>query len=586
MSKKLKLSVIIPTLRRPDDLSSAVLSILEQNILPEELIIVDQSIDSDSYNKVNEIFIKSKLELRPNLIYIHDTSINGLVAAKNQGVIESSGDIICFLEDDEILSFNYLENVLNAFNSNDQLLGCSGIVSNIRRSFFYEIMFKLFHLGLFLDKRVDVIKYIDPEGRGDLITSSHLSGGISSYRREVFDEIKYDLRNPFFYCEDIEFSIRASNYYGVNRFAIVTNVCLAHFMSNINRDVLEPRWRRKTNEFILLYKKNHKIKYSLICLVWLMIGLLFEAIYASFFHKNIGPIVGFLKGVFTGISHKIIELSNIDEATVDGFGDEWEYFNQSSLMPEEREAIFQDYFGIFPWDTLPNNAVGFDLGCGSGRWASLVADKVSHLNCIDPSQKALNVAKKNLFSKKNVDFLLAGVDSIPIPDNSQDFGYSLGVLHHIPDTSSALKSCIKKLKTGAPFLLYLYYAFDNRSFFYRFLWFGTDIFRRFIHILPEPVKRRLTDLIALFIYFVLARFSLFLEFVGISSSQIPLSYYKDKSFYTMRTDARDRFGTPLEQRFNKEQIKEMMVDSGLTQIQFSDEAPFWCVVGIKKDPSI
>ena len=54
----------------------------------------------------------------------------------------------------------------------------------------------------------------------------------------------------------------------------------------------------------------------------------------------------------------------------------------------------------------------------------------------------------------------------------------------------------------------------------------------------------------------------------------------------MRTDARDRFGTPLEQRFSKKQITKMMVDSGLTQIQFSNKAPYWCVVGIKKDSSI
>ena len=58
MKSALKISVIIPTLNRPDDLSLAVSSILEQSILPAELIIVDQSIDSDSYKKVNEIFIK------------------------------------------------------------------------------------------------------------------------------------------------------------------------------------------------------------------------------------------------------------------------------------------------------------------------------------------------------------------------------------------------------------------------------------------------------------------------------------------------------------------------------------------------
>ena len=36
----------------------------------------------------------------------------------------------------------------------------------------------------------------------------------------------------------------------------------------------------------------------------------------------------------------------------------------------------------------------------------------------------------------------------------------------------------------------------------------------------------------------------------------PLSDYKNKSFYTMRTDALDRFGTKLEKRFSKKENRE------------------------------
>ena len=580
MSQILKLSVIIPTLHRPDDLVNAVKSILNQSHLPDELIIVDQSLDSSSYNNIKDLF--SKLNPRIKLIYVLDSSINGLVAAKNNGVKRSNGDIICFLEDDELLSDNYLKNTINLFNENEKILGCSGIVSNIQRSIFYETMFKFFHRGLFFDKRVDVVRYSDCMGNGKLINSSHISGGLSSYRKDVFKQIEYDLDNHFFYCEDIEFSIRASDFFGKDKFVIATNICLVHLMSNINRDILEPRWRRKTNEFVLLYKKNKHKKYSLLNVIWLMIGLFFEAIYSVFTKMSFGPIIGFFKGLYIAINYEIIDSNNVHKPTVEGFGDEWEYFNQSALNPDERDIIFKDYFDIFPWDILPDNAIGFDLGCGSGRWATLVADKVGHLNCIDPSKKALNVAKKNLILKKNVDFLLASVDEIPLLNNSQDFGYSLGVLHHVPDTSSALKSCVDKLKPGAPFLLYLYYAFDNRSSWYRLIWSISDIIRRFIHLLPESIKRRVTDLIALTVYLTLARLALLMEFIGLNSKQIPLSYYRNKSFYTMRTDARDRFGTPLEQRFEKKQIEKMMYDSGLSLVQFSDEAPYWCVVGIKK----
>jgi hypothetical protein len=68
---------------------------------------------------------------------------------------------------------------------------------------------------------------------------------------------------------------------------------------------------------------------------------------------------------------------------------------------------------------------------------------------------------------------------------------------------------------------------------------------------------------------------------GLAVNGVPLSFYRDHSFYTMRTDARDRFGTPLEQRFTKEQIEKMMRDAGLTDIVFSEMAPYWCALGFK-----
>jgi hypothetical protein len=49
----------------------------------------------------------------------------------------------------------------------------------------------------------------------------------------------------------------------------------------------------------------------------------------------------------------------------------------------------------------------------------------------------------------------------------------------------------------------------------------------------------------------------------------------------MRTDALDRFGTRLERRFTKQQIKEMMTNAGLTDIRFSDAVPYWTAVGFK-----
>ena len=218
---------------------------------------------------------------------------------------------------------------------------------------------------------------------------------------------------------------------------------------------------------------------------------------------------------------------NIHPATVAGFGDEWDSFDQTALNQAEWNELFDRYFAIFPWDKLPADAEGFDLGCGSGRWAAGVAGRVGQLNCIDPSAKALAVCEKRLSGHPNSHFFQASVDAIPLPDASQDFGYSLGVLHHIP-------------------------------------------------------RKGVTSAIAAGIYWPLARGAAVLERLGRDVSNIPLAPYRHSSFYTMRTDALDRLGTRLEQRFTRRQIEQMMQAAGLEGIRLSEEAPFWVAVGYRK----
>ena len=271
---------------------------------------------------------------------------------------------------------------------------------------------------------------------------------------------------------------------------------------------------------------------------------------------------------------------NLDKKTVEGFGEEWTKFDQSNLDPEERENIFNQYFSIFPWERISDSSEGFDLGCGSGRWAISVASRVGSLHCIDPSN-ALEIAKRNLSNLDNCVFHKDSVDSLSLSDNSMDFGYSLGVLHHIPDTQDGINKCVAKLKPNAPFLVYLYYNFDNRPFWFKLLWSISDILRKVISRLPFKMKSLVCNLIALFIYYPLSRFSYLLSQLSINTHSLPLSEYKDKSFYTMQTDALDRFGTQLEKRYSKKDIEEMLIKAGLEKIVFRDSAPFWCALGYK-----
>jgi ubiquinone/menaquinone biosynthesis C-methylase UbiE len=212
---------------------------------------------------------------------------------------------------------------------------------------------------------------------------------------------------------------------------------------------------------------------------------------------------------------------NIDSGVVSGFGDEWERFDQSQLSSEELKRHFDEYFSVFPWEKLPESSVGFDLGCGSGRWARLVAPKVGTLHLIDPSS-AIDVARRNLSEHDNCVFHQAPVDSIPLEDESCDFGYSLGVLHHIPDTEAGMRNCVSKLRRGAPFLVYLYYRFDNRPAWFRAIWRVTETARFITSRMPYGLRYASSQLFAAGVYLPLARFARLAEKPGSRSGISPL----------------------------------------------------------------
>ena len=274
-------------------------------------------------------------------------------------------------------------------------------------------------------------------------------------------------------------------------------------------------------------------------------------------------------------------MKNIDKKTVEDFGEEWNKYNQSSIPDEELKKSWNQYFDMFSFEELSNDSEGFDMGCGSGRWAKFVANKVHLLNCIDPSEKALNVAKRNLSNFSNIRYFNASVNDNILKENSQDFGYCLGVLHHIPDTLDGIKACAKLLKKNAPFLLYLYYNFENRSSFYKLIWRLSDFIRKIISSLSPKTKIFITSIIAYLIYYPLARFAFISEKLGIDVSNLPLSDYRNKSFYFMKTDALDRFGTRLEKRFSKDEIKRMLQEAGFRDIRFSKNMPFWVSISRK-----
>ena len=273
-------------------------------------------------------------------------------------------------------------------------------------------------------------------------------------------------------------------------------------------------------------------------------------------------------------------MKNKVEKVIEDFGNEWTSYSQEDISPEELRHSFDEYFSIVDFAALPKGCVAADVGCGSGRWAKLAAPLVGTLYCVEPSS-AIEVARRNLAEARNVRFINSDLESMPIDDASLDFLYCLGVLHHVPDPQAGILSCAAKLKPGGRMLAYLYYRFDFQPLWFRALWRVSDLLRRLISRLPYGMKLVTTWLIAVLVYLPLARLSGVFERLGADVTHFPLSYYRRRSVYAMKTDALDRFGTSLELRFTQPEIRAMFERAGFESIEFSPGKSYWCVTGIK-----
>ncbi len=276
-----------------------------------------------------------------------------------------------------------------------------------------------------------------------------------------------------------------------------------------------------------------------------------------------------------------IDGKNIDKKVIDEFGDEWlKFYEHDDDLIEKGGS---EYFDILNDEMVNATTYALDIGCGTGRWTKYLSTKVRFIEAVDPSS-AIFAADKLLGDIKNVRLSQATIETLPFAEETFDFVMSIGVLHHIPDTRTALSDCVKKVKKGGYFFVYLYYNLEKRGPFYTALFKLSDLIRKIVSRLPGKLKHFVCDVLAIIFYmpFILAgRFFKFLGFTDLAT-RMPLHGYQNRSFFMVRNDTLDRFGTRLEQRFSEQEIIEMMKSAGLTDIVISPGIPLYHAVGKKR----
>lgn len=301
MNKPLSISVIIPTLNRPDDMAKLLPSILNQTRLPDELTIVDQSKGIKTKIMTTDLLKDHNIKLN----YIHNSSFNGLVKAKKIGVKQSNGDIIAFLDDDTLLDKEYFYYIEQGFIKKSNMLGCSGRIFNINISKFYTLMHGLFFRGIFKDTRPNILRNINQQSTL-LIPCDLLSGGASNWRIEVFSQVKFDTVNGLHNFEDTDFSTRAVQHYG-HRFYLNSKATLEHITDQNERLNYQLMQKRKVINAFIFYKKradwNKAHQGIFLVLIWWLI----ESIILSLKHLSYRPILGYISGILLGVNKKVIK---------------------------------------------------------------------------------------------------------------------------------------------------------------------------------------------------------------------------------------------------------------------------------------
>ena len=120
----MKISIIIPTLNRPGDLTVAMESLMRQTFLPEEILIVDQSEDGRTREAVR--VIQAKYPAQAGIFkYFHRTE-KSTARARNFGTDNAAGDTVSYLDDDVELLPDYYEKIVRYLTDNPSWGGVSG----------------------------------------------------------------------------------------------------------------------------------------------------------------------------------------------------------------------------------------------------------------------------------------------------------------------------------------------------------------------------------------------------------------------------------------------------------------------------
>lgn len=96
---------------------------------------------------------------------------------------------------------------------------------------------------------------------------------------------------------------------------------------------------------------------------------------------------------------------------------------------------------------LPEGGTAADLGCGSGRFCSILLRKAAKVYCVDIDEYAINLARENVKDDRAT-FLVESAESTSIPSSSVDLVIMVNSFHDMDNKAKVAEEVYRILKPG------------------------------------------------------------------------------------------------------------------------------------------
>jgi cellulose synthase/poly-beta-1,6-N-acetylglucosamine synthase-like glycosyltransferase len=196
----LKLTVVVPTYRRPIDLARCLYALQQQYRKADEVIVIVRDTDTQTWDFLRD-FQPQALSLQ-----VLTVTVPGVIAAMNLGLAQAQGEVIAFTDDDAIPYPDWLARIETHFLANDRVGGVGG------RDWVYEngkllddsrpVVGKLqwfgraignHHLGVGAAREVDILKGVNMSWRRQAISSLRFDERLHGAGAQAHFEIAFSL---------------------------------------------------------------------------------------------------------------------------------------------------------------------------------------------------------------------------------------------------------------------------------------------------------------------------------------------------------------------------------------------------------